>query len=211
MNIQIRLKILAALSSTYNNPTTELVYQSPFELLISVILSAQATDVSVNKATLYLYAIANTPQGILSIGIDNLKIFIKSIGLYRSKATYIIKTCKILLNKHQGIVPNNRTDLESLPGVGRKTANVILNTIFNQKVIAVDTHVFRVCNRTGFAVGKTVREVEQKLVKLVPESFKRNFHNLLIQHGRYICKARLPKCNICVIDKYCKYKINFQC
>lgn len=205
MNKKKRYKILSCLSNINNNPVTELMFRSSFELLISVILSAQSTDVSVNKVTSKLYAVANTPSDIISMGINGLTLLIKNIGLYNKKAVYIINTCKILLKKHNGLIPSSRKELESLPGVGRKTANIILNAIFNKKTIAVDTHVFRVCNRTNFVAGKTVIEVEKKLVRTVPDIFKLKFHNLFILHGRYICKSRIPKCKICIINKYCEF------
>lgn len=187
-------------------PTTELQYHSPFELLIAVILSAQATDISVNKATLKLYAQANTPEQILALGEDGLKTFIKSIGLYNSKAKNIIKTCDILINKYHSQVPNDRAALESLPGVGRKTANVILNTLFKQGTIAVDTHIFRVSNRTNIAPGKTPLAVEKNLMKVVPKEFLQDAHHWLVLHGRYICVARTPNCPTCFIHELCEYK-----
>ena len=206
MNQVKRSSIFALLSKKIPKPTTELIYKTPFELLISVILSAQATDVSVNKATKKLYAVANTPKDILSLGLKNLKKYIKTIGLYNNKAKNIISTCKVLINKHDGKVPNDRASLEELPGVGRKTANVILNTVFGEPTIAVDTHIFRVSNRTGIATGKNVTEVEKKLLRHVPDNFKKNAHHLLILHGRYTCTARSPKCNSCIIFDYCEWK-----
>lgn len=186
-------------------PTTELVYHSPFELLIAVILSAQATDKSVNKATLALFKVANTPEKIAALGEDGLKKYISSIGLYTAKAKNIIETCKILIAKFDSTVPNNREDLESLAGVGRKTANVILNTYFGQPTIAVDTHIFRVAQRIGLAKGKTPLEVEKQLLKVIPKEFLHDAHHWLILHGRYVCVARKPKCPECIIRQYCEY------
>ncbi len=186
-------------------PTTELEYADPFQLLMAVMLSAQATDKSVNKATVQLFPVANTPQAILDLGEEGLKDYIKSIGLYNSKAANIIKTCRLLLAQHNGQVPQDRTALEALPGVGRKTANVILNTAFGQLTIAVDTHIFRVSNRTGIAPGKTVLEVEKGLLEVVPETFKRHAHHWLILHGRYICTARKPRCGACTLYDLCDY------
>ena len=206
MNAAKRHEIFSRLQTANPQPTTELKYSTPFELLLSVILSAQATDVSVNKATIKLFRIANTPDAMLKLGVHGLINHIKTIGLYNSKATNIIKTCQTLIAKHQGQVPSNRKALESLPGVGRKTANVILNTAFGQPTIAVDTHIFRVCNRTRLAPGKTVLEVEKKLLKVVPAVFKRNAHHWLILHGRYVCTARKPKCSECMIQDLCEYK-----
>ena len=187
-------------------PTTELVYNSVFELLVAVILSAQATDVSVNKATAVLFRTANTPTGILELGLGKLKQLIKSIGLYNTKAENIVKTCRILLDEHGGEVPDKREALEKLPGVGRKTANVILNTAFGKLTIAVDTHIFRVANRTGIAAGKNPLEVETKLNRFVPDQYKQNAHHWLILHGRYTCIARNPKCSECSIYDYCEWK-----
>ncbi|MEO8459018.1 MAG: endonuclease III [Dokdonella sp.] len=187
-------------------PTTELDHASPFELLISVILSAQATDVGVNKATRRLYPVANTPQAIFDLGEDELKRYISTIGLFNAKAKNVIATCRILLEQHDGEVPQARAELEALPGVGRKTANVILNTAFGEPTIAVDTHIFRVANRTGLAPGKTVRVVEDKLMKVVPDEFKADAHHWLILHGRYVCKARKPDCLNCVIRDLCAYR-----
>lgn len=187
-------------------PATELVYDSVFELLVAVILSAQATDVGVNKATRVLYKVANTPEAILSLGLDGLKKYIKTIGLYNTKAANIIRTCEILVNQYAGQVPADREALERLPGVGRKTANVILNTAFGQPTIAVDTHIFRVSNRIGIASGTTPLEVEKKLLKVVPDEYKMNAHHWLILHGRYTCTARNPKCNACIIYDYCEWK-----
>jgi len=205
MNYQKRHKIFTRLKAANPKPATELKYKSPFELLIAVILSAQATDVSVNKATRELYKVANTPQAILDLGVRGLSKYIKSIGLYNTKARNIINTCKLLLDKHNGKVPDNRSDLEALAGVGRKTANVILNTAFGQPTIAVDTHIFRVSNRTGIAPGKNVLEVEKKLLKFVPDEFMHDAHHWLILHGRYTCLARTPKCPDCVIQDLCEY------
>ena len=206
MNKVKRDHIFTLLSKDNPSPTTELVYKTPFELLIAVILSAQATDISVNKATKKLFAIANTPEEILFLGLRKLKTNIKTIGLYNNKAKNIIQTCRILLEKHNGDVPNDRMALERLSGVGRKTANVILNTIFGEPTIAVDTHIFRVSNRTGISQGKNVLEVEKKLMRHVPDVFKKNAHHLLILHGRYTCTARNPKCNSCIIFDYCEWK-----
>lgn len=186
-------------------PTTELNYQSPFELLIAVILSAQATDKGVNKATEKLFPVANTPEEILALEESGLKKYIKTIGLYNSKGKNIIKTCQILIEQHNSRVPENRKDLEALPGVGRKTANVILNTAFGHPTIAVDTHIFRVSNRTGLAPGKNVVEVEKKLLEVVPKRYKHDAHHWLILHGRYTCVARKPRCGSCVIEDICEY------
>jgi endonuclease-3 len=188
------------------HPTTELRYHTPFELLVAVILSAQATDVGVNKATRRLFPVANTPEKILALGEDGLKKYIATIGLYNTKAKNIIATCALLLERHAGAVPRDRAALEALPGVGRKTANVILNTVFGEPTIAVDTHIFRVCNRTGLAPGKTVRAVENKLAKVVPDVYKQGAHHWLILHGRYVCTARKPKCPECPIRDLCAYK-----
>ena len=188
------------------NPKTELNYSSPFELLVAVTLSAQATDVSVNKATDKLFPIANTPEAIYALGVDGLKQYIKTIGLYNAKAENVIKACKILIDKHNSIVPNNRADLEALPGVGRKTANVVLNTAFGQATMAVDTHIFRLGNRTGLAIGKNVIEVEQRLLKVIPKEFMLDAHHWLILHGRYTCIARKPQCWNCMIADLCDYK-----
>ncbi|PHM65394.1 endonuclease III [Xenorhabdus stockiae] len=206
MNKQKRVEILTRLRDNNPTPTTELVFNSPFELLISVLLSAQATDVSVNKATAKLYPVANTPQAILDLGVDGLKEYIKTIGLYNTKAENVIKTCRILLEKHQGEVPEDRAALEALPGVGRKTANVVLNTAFGWPTIAVDTHIFRVSNRTQFAPGKNVDEVEKKLLKVVPDEFKVDCHHWLILHGRYTCIARKPRCGSCIIEDLCEFE-----
>ncbi len=206
MNRQKRTEIFTRLRAENPSPTTELAYNSTFELLIAVILSAQATDVGVNKATAKLYPVANTPQAIKQLGLQGLKNYIKTIGLYNAKAENIIKTCEILLQQHQGEVPADRAALEALPGVGRKTANVVLNTAFGQPTIAVDTHIFRVSNRTGIATGKNVLEVEKKLLKLVPDEFKRDAHHWLILHGRYTCVARRPRCAACSIFDLCEWK-----
>lgn len=188
------------------HPTTELTYTTPFELLVAVVLSAQATDVGVNKATRKLYPVANTPQAILKLGEEKLKRYISTIGLYNAKAKNVIALCKILVEHYDSEVPDNREALEALPGVGRKTANVVLNTAFGHHTIAVDTHIFRVSNRTGLAPGKDVRAVEDKLEKVVPKEFKQDAHHWLILHGRYVCKARKPDCPQCVIRDLCRYK-----
>ena len=206
MNKQKRIEILTRLRNENPHPTTELNYTNPFELLIAVILSAQATDKGVNKATEKLFAVANTPQAILDLGVEGLKEYIKTIGLFNSKAENIIKTCRDLIEKHQGQVPENREALEALAGVGRKTANVVLNTAFGHPTIAVDTHIFRVSNRTGFAPGKDVVRVEEKLLKVVPDEFKVDVHHWLILHGRYTCIARKPRCGSCIIEDLCEYK-----
>ncbi len=187
-------------------PTTELVYHTPFELLIAVILSAQATDKSVNKATAELFKVANTPEAILALGERGLKKYIKTIGLFNTKARNIIQTCRILVEKYGGQVPEDRKALESLPGVGRKTANVVLNTAFGHPTIAVDTHIFRVANRTGIAPGKTVLEVEKKLLQVVPPRYRKDAHHWLILHGRYTCTARKPRCGSCIIEDLCEYE-----
>lgn len=186
-------------------PVTELQYSTPFELLVAVTLSAQATDVGVNKATRRLFPVANTPQAILDLGEDGLKRYINTIGLYNAKAANVVAACRILVEKHNSVVPQTREELEALPGVGRKTANVVLNTAFGQPAMAVDTHIFRVANRTGLAPGKTVRAVEDKLVKVIPEEFLLDAHHWLILHGRYVCKARKPDCGGCVIADLCRY------
>jgi len=188
------------------HPTTELTYKTPFELLIAVILSAQATDVGVNKATRKLFPVARTPQAILDLGEEGLKPYIASIGLYNAKAKNIIATCRALIERHGGRVPESREELEALPGVGRKTANVVLNTAFGAETIAVDTHIFRVANRTGLARGETVRAVEDKLMKVVPAEFRKDAHHWLILHGRYVCKARKPLCPVCAINDLCAYR-----
>ncbi|QSG83779.1 endonuclease III [Acinetobacter indicus] len=192
------------------HPTTELNFSSPFELLVAVTLSAQATDVSVNKATDKLFPVANTPEAIYALGVDGLKDYIKTIGLYNSKAENVIKACKILIEKHNSQVPENRADLEALPGVGRKTANVVLNTAFGQPTMAVDTHIFRVGNRTGLAVGKNVLEVEHRLVKVIPKEFIVDAHHWLILHGRYCCIAHKPKCHECVVADVCNWPDRFE-
>lgn len=206
MNQAKRREILTRLRDNNPHPTTELNYHSPFELLISVLLSAQATDVSVNKATARLYPVANTPDSILRLGADGVKHYIKTIGLYNTKAENIIKTCRLLLEKHHGQVPEDRAALEALPGVGRKTASVVLNTAFGWPAIAVDTHIFRVCNRTGFAPGNNVDQVEAGLLSVVPDEFKIDCHHWLILHGRYTCIARKPRCASCLIEDLCEYQ-----
>ncbi|MGJ3349028.1 endonuclease III [Morganella sp. Je.2.23] len=205
MNKEKRIEILTRLRDNNPQPTTELLFDSPFELLISVLLSAQATDVSVNKATRPLYAVANTPQAILDLGVDGVKTYIKTIGLFNTKAENVIKTCRMLVELHNGEVPEDRAALEALPGVGRKTANVVLNTAFGWPTIAVDTHIFRVCNRTKFASGKNVDEVEQKLLRVVPAEFKVDCHHWFILHGRYTCIARKPRCGSCIIEDLCEF------
>ena len=192
------------------NPKTELYYANPFELLVAVTLSAQATDVSVNKATDKLFPVANTPETIYALGVDGLKEYIKTIGLYNSKAVNVIKACEMLIQKHNSVVPDNRADLEALPGVGRKTANVVLNTAFGQPTMAVDTHIFRVGNRTGLATGKNVLEVEHRLVKVIPKEFIIDSHHWLILHGRYCCIARKPKCHECVVADVCNWPDRFE-
>lgn len=199
-------KIFDTLAAANPAPTTELIYNSHFELLIAVILSAQATDIGVNRATQKLYAVANTPETILALGLVGLKKYIKTIGLYNSKALNILKTCQTLILKHQGRVPDNRADLESLPGVGRKTANVVLNTAFGHHTIAVDTHIFRVANRTGLAHGKTPIDIEKGLQHSIPKRYHQNAHHWMILHGRYICVARRPKCDQCPIRRWCEYQ-----
>lgn len=206
MNKQKRIQIFTRLQQHNPNPTTELKFNSSFELLVAVMLSAQATDVSVNKATAKLYTLANTPQKILKLGEARLKSYIKTIGLFNSKAANIIKTCQILIEQHNAQVPDDRASLEALPGVGRKTANVVLNTAFGQPTIAVDTHIFRVSNRTGIAPGKNVDEVEKRLLRLVPEEYKLDAHHWLILHGRYTCIARKPRCASCIIEDLCEFK-----
>jgi len=206
LNKEIRTELYSRLREKIPKPETELNYIDPFELLIAVILSAQATDISVNKATSKLYPVANTPQGILDLGVNKLKTFIKTIGLYNGKASNIIKTCGMLLDQFDGEVPRTREELESLPGVGRKTANVVLNTAFGEPTIAVDTHIFRVANRTGLGKGKTPLEVEKRLTRLTPQEFRKDAHHWLILHGRYTCKARKPDCPTCVIRDLCDYK-----
>jgi endonuclease III len=206
MNKLKRIDIFKRLQENNPAPTTELKYHSEFELLIAVMLSAQATDISVNKATEKLFPVANTPEKMLQLGEEGLKQYIKTIGLFNSKAANVIKTCQILIDRHQSRVPNDRTSLEALPGVGRKTANVVLNTAFGEPTIAVDTHIFRVSNRTGIASGKNVNEVEKRLLRLVPEEFRLDAHHWLILHGRYTCIARKPRCSSCIIEDLCEYK-----
>jgi len=199
-------EIFARFQTQNPQPTTELIYHAPFELLIAVMLSAQATDKSVNQATPNLFAIANTPEQILSLGEENLKKYIKNIGLYNSKAANIIKTCQILIEQHHSQVPNNRKDLEALAGVGRKTANVILNTLYGEPTIAVDTHLFRIAQRIGLAHGKTVRDIENGLLLIIPKHYQQHAHHWLILHGRYICTSRHPKCEKCLINDLCEAK-----
>ncbi len=205
MNKHKRIEIFTRLRADNPQPTTELHYNSHFELLIAVLLSAQATDIGVNKATAKLFPLANTPQAILDLGLEGLKSYIKTIGLYNSKAENTIKTCQILIDQHQGEVPQSREALEALPGVGRKTANVVLNTAFGKPTIAVDTHIFRVSNRTKIAPGKNVDEVEKRLIRLIPDEFKLNAHHWLILLGRYTCIARKPRCGSCLIEDLCEY------
>ncbi|TRX73735.1 endonuclease III [Pseudomonas mangiferae] len=205
MNAEKRYEIFRRLREDNPEPRTELAYSSPFELLIAVILSAQATDVGVNKATARLYPVANTPQAILDLGVEGLSDYIKTIGLYNSKAKNVIETCRQLIERHGGEVPDDREALEALPGVGRKTANVVLNTAFRHPVMAVDTHIFRVSNRTRLAPGKNVVEVERKLMKVVPKEFLLDAHHWLILHGRYVCQARKPRCGSCRIEDLCEY------
>lgn len=206
MNKQKRIEMLSRLRAANPQPTTELEYSSPFELLIAVLLSAQATDVGVNKATKHLFPVARTPQAMLDLGVDGVKHYIKTIGLFNTKAENVIKTCRMLVELHNGEVPENREALEALPGVGRKTANVVLNTAFRWPTIAVDTHIFRVSNRTKLAPGKNVDEVEHKLLKVVPAEFKLDVHHWLILHGRYTCVARKPRCGSCIIEDLCEFK-----
>ncbi|RFA31673.1 endonuclease III [Alkalilimnicola ehrlichii] len=206
MNQQNDREIFTRLREANPNPTTELEYSTPFELLVAVTLSAQATDKGVNKATAKLFPVANTPAAILALGEDGLKEYIKTIGLFNSKAANIIKACKMLIELHGGEVPRDRKALEALPGVGRKTANVVLNTAFGEPTMAVDTHIFRVANRTKIAPGTTVRQVEDKLLKVVPKEFLRDAHHWLILHGRYVCVARKPRCGACIIYDLCEYK-----
>tara|TARA_B100001179_G_scaffold167015_1_gene122992 strand:+ start:552 stop:1190 length:639 start_codon:yes stop_codon:yes gene_type:complete len=206
MNNAKRIAIFERLKEATPNPETELQYQTPFELLLAVILSAQATDVSVNLATKKLFASANNPETIRNLGIRRLKSFIKSIGLFNTKAENILKTCQILIDEHGGLVPKDRPSLEALPGVGRKTANVILNTAFGEPTIAVDTHIFRISNRINLAPGKNVREVEDRLMRVVPNDYKQGAHHWLILHGRYVCVARKPRCGACVIEDLCEFK-----
>ncbi len=206
MNKTKRTEIFRRLREQNPNPKTELVYATPFELLISVMLSAQATDVGVNKATAKLYRVANTPEAILALGLDGLKSYISTIGLFNMKAANVLKTCKLLIEKHASKVPQDREALEELPGVGRKTASVVLNTAFGERAMAVDTHIFRVANRTGIAPGKNVLQVEKALMKFVPEEYLLDAHHWLILHGRYICVARKPRCGSCPIVDLCEYK-----
>lgn len=210
MNQAKRAEIFRRLKAIDPHPTTELEYHTPFELLVAVVLSAQATDKGVNLATRKLFPVANTPEKILALKEDGLRDYIKTIGLYQSKAKHIIQTCRILIDEHGGEVPADRESLEKLPGVGRKTANVILNTAFGQPTIAVDTHIFRVANRTKLAPGKTPLEVEMKLLKFVPDEFKHNAHHWLILHGRYTCIARKPKCDECVVADLCEYPMSLR-
>ena len=200
------VSFFSTLQAANPEPETELAYDTPFELLIAVLLSAQATDIGVNKATRLLYPVANTPQAILDLGLEGLESYIKTIGLYRSKARHIMQTCRILLDEHAGEVPRTREALEKLPGVGRKTANVVLNVAFGEPTMAVDTHIFRVANRTGLAPGKTVLEVEKKLLRRIPKEFLLHAHHWLILHGRYVCKARTPECWRCSVAPFCDYK-----
>jgi endonuclease-3 len=206
MNKEKRTEIFTRLRDQNPNPETELEYSSPFELLLAVALSAQATDVSVNKATRKLFPVANTAHAVYELGVDGLSEYIKTIGLYNSKAKNAIAMCKILIEKYDGEVPQTREELEALPGVGRKTANVVLNTAFRQIAMAVDTHIFRVSNRTKIATGKNVREVEDRLIRLVPKEFLMDAHHWLILHGRYVCTARKPKCTACIIEDLCEFK-----
>ena len=206
MNAEKRRAIFERLRAADPHPTTELEYHSPFELLVAVMLSAQATDTSVNLATRKLFPVANTPQALVDLGEEKLRAYIQRIGLYKTKAKHVIQMCALLLQDHQGQVPQTREALEALPGVGRKTANVILNTAFGQPTLAVDTHIFRLANRINLAPGKTVLEVENKLLKVIPDEFKHDAHHWLILHGRYICQARKPKCGECLIADLCEYK-----
>ncbi len=206
MNKAKRKEIFERLRAANPSPTTELNYASPFELLIAVILSAQATDKGVNKATAGLFPVANTPEAIRALGVDGLRDYIRTIGLFNSKAANIIKTCEILVERHSGRVPDERAALEALPGVGRKTANVVLNTAFGHPTMAVDTHIFRVANRTGIAPGKNVLEVEKRLTRLIPKEFQADAHHWLILHGRYTCVARKPRCGSCLIEDLCEYR-----
>ncbi|VDH00090.1 endonuclease III [Helicobacter pametensis] len=206
MNLQKRREIFQRLHDANPNPTTELVFHSPFELLIAVLLSAQATDKGVNKATAKLFPVANTPQAILDLSLEKLMEYTRTIGLYQTKSKHIMQTCRLLLEKHGGEVPDTREALEALPGVGRKTANVVLNTAFGQPTMAVDTHIFRVANRMNLAPGKNVREVEDKLMRFVPKEFLLNAHHWLILHGRYTCKAQKPLCHECIVYDLCEYK-----
>lgn len=207
MNAAKRLEIFRRLHEDNPEPKTELAYTTPFELLIAVILSAQATDVGVNKATARLYPVANTPEAIYALGVDGLSAYIRTIGLYNSKAKNVIETCRLLIELHGSVVPDSREALEALPGVGRKTANVVLNTAFRQPAMAVDTHIFRVSNRTGIAPGRTVLEVEKKLMRFVPKDYLLDAHHWLILHGRYVCQARKPRCGSCRIEDLCEYRL----
>tara|TARA_Y100000739_G_scaffold217897_1_gene214840 strand:- start:2049 stop:2681 length:633 start_codon:yes stop_codon:yes gene_type:complete len=206
MNAETRSEMFGRLLKQIPNPTTELKYSTSFELLVAVTLSAQATDKSVNQVTDILFPLANTPESIFELGETKLRDTIKSIGLFNSKAKHIIQTCRILIDKYSSKVPETRKELEALPGVGRKTANVVLNTAFGQPTIAVDTHIYRVANRTAIASGKTVLEVEKKLIKFIPDEFKVPAHHLMILHGRYVCKARSPHCNDCILLDLCEYE-----
>ena len=206
MNNAKRREILTRLRNENPHPKTELNYSSPFELLVAVTLSAQATDIGVNKATDKLFPVANTPEAIYALGVDGLKSYIKTIGLFNSKAENVHKACKMLIDLHGSVVPENREALEALPGVGRKTANVVLNTAFGWPVIAVDTHIYRVSNRTKLAMGKTVEKVEEKLIKVIPTEFKVDVHHWLILHGRYTCIARKPRCGSCILEDLCEFK-----
>jgi len=206
MNPAKRREIFLRLQAANPHPTTELEYATPFELLVAVMLSAQATDISVNAATRHLFPVANTPEKTLALGEEKLREYIQRIGLYKTKAKHVMQTCRLLVERHGGQVPQTREDLEALPGVGRKTANVILNTAFGQPTIAVDTHIFRLANRIGLAPGKDVLEVEKKLLKFVPDEFLHDAHHWLILHGRYVCQARKPKCGACIIYDLCEYK-----
>lgn len=208
MNREKRTEIFSRLRAQNPHPTTELEYQSDFELLVAVVLSAQATDVGVNKATARLYPVAHTPETIFALGVDGLKEYIKTIGLFNSKAENIIQLCRILIEQHDSQVPRTREELEALPGVGRKTANVVLNTAYGYPTMAVDTHIFRVSNRTRIAPGKNVLEVEKRLVRLVPEEFLRDAHHWLILHGRYVCIARKPNCGDCLIADLCEFPLS---
>ena len=206
MNPAKRREIFLRLQAANPHPTTELEYSTPFELLVAVMLSAQATDISVNAATRHLFPVASTPEKILALGEEKLREYIQRIGLYKTKAKHVMQTCRLLMERHDSVVPKTCEELEALPGVGRKTANVILNTAFGQPTIAVDTHIFRVSNRIGLAPGKDVLEVEKKLLKFVPDEFKHDAHHWLILHGRYVCQARKPKCDACIIRDLCEYK-----
>jgi len=206
MNPEKRREIFARFKAANPEPTTELDYETPFELLVSVVLSAQATDVSVNKATDKLFPVANTPAAIIKLGVAGLKPYIQTIGLFNTKARNVVELARVLIERHNGQVPDTREALEALPGVGRKTANVVLNTAFGQPTIAVDTHIFRVANRTGIAPGKNPREVEDRLLKFVPDEYKKDAHHWLILHGRYVCKARAPGCPGCLIRDLCEFR-----